>query len=414
VKGDGSSALSLWRGRLAFLLLAALATVAVSCGGGDDRFSIDDEVGAFSPRWTDAAPTWSRDGKGIAFASDRHRKRHKFDLYVMESDGTGVRRLTTIPVREDEQVPPFTGRFIKNVRWSPDGRSIAFVVVWDYGDWNPAELGLYVVRVRDGKPTVLVSRDRAAEALDYAWSPDSSTIAFLEPLHPDTARVIDPRGGRPQRLSDGEFSSLQWFPDSSRVALFSLEAISIVDVRRRNEETLVRLEDGADEGSLSPDGRKIAFESGYEMYVMNVDGSERRRVTNTERADYDPAWSPDSSKIAFVSGRDLEEPHFFTTELYVADATGSGLRRITKHDEDIEDSNATWSPDGEWLTFDRGGEAYIIRPDGSRERPFPRDFSWAPDGSEVAFAYRGAIFAMRADGTRVRMLTQPSRGKGGG
>lgn len=53
----------------------------------------------------------------------------------------------------------------------------------------------------------------------------------------------------------------------------------------------------------SPDGRRIAFSSDSDIYVMNADGSEVRQLTDHEAVDRTPAWSPDGSRIAFSSNR---------------------------------------------------------------------------------------------------------------
>ena len=60
--------------------------------------------------------------------------------------------------------------------------------------------------------------------------------------------------------------------------------------------------------SWSPDGQRIAFDSNrdgdWELYVMNADGSEVRKLTQNDGSDYYPAWSPDGQRIAFQSDRD--------------------------------------------------------------------------------------------------------------
>ena len=97
----------------------------------------------------------------------------------------------------------------------------------------------------------------------------------------------------------------------------------------------------------SPDGRRIVFERrfgrrqsngvrvrrsvGYEVHVMNADGSGQQRLTprgSDLRAGLDdqrrPGWSPDGRRIAFVSKRDGND------EVYVMNADGSGQRNLTR------------------------------------------------------------------------------------
>ncbi len=85
--------------------------------------------------------------------------------------------------------------------------------------------------------------------------------------------------------------------------------------------------------SLSPDGKRIAFVRGADIYVMNADGTDVGRLVENA---YSPAWSPDGTRIAFVSGRDGNE------EIYVMNADGSGQTRLT--DNLAHDGFPAWSP----------------------------------------------------------------------
>jgi Tol biopolymer transport system component len=108
---------------------------------------------------------------------------------------------------------------------------------------------------------------------------------------------------------------------------------------------------------FSPDGRQIVFRSGrdgnHELYLMNADGSNPRRLTHHAATDTMPAFSPDGKQVAFTSNR--EGNH----ELYLLDLEGEGkpgeLRRLT-HSPGF-DTHPVFSPDGRWLVFSsqRGG-----------------------------------------------------------
>ena len=80
------------------------------------------------------------------------------------------------------------------------------------------------------------------------------------------------------------------------------------------------------------DGKKIAYSAGsfsersYELYIMNVDGSGKTRLTSNSFNDYNPVWSPDGTRIAFYSERGDER------DIYVMNADGSEEVRLTEVD----------------------------------------------------------------------------------
>ena len=89
--------------------------------------------------------------------------------------------------------------------------------------------------------------------------------------------------------------------------------------------------------SWSPDGKRIAFTSfrngrKWDIYVMDADGDNQRRLTNHPDGDWNPSWSPDGKRIAFVSNRTRD----LNPDIYVMDADGSNPRNLTNHPDDDE------------------------------------------------------------------------------
>lgn len=154
--------------------------------------------------------------------------------------------------------------------------------------------------------------------------------------------------------------------------------------------------------SFSTDGRRIAFSSSREgrtkIYSMNIDGTDTKRLTNPPQGDDSfPAWSWDGTKIAFSSTRD--DPAcgasglFCKNEIYVMNADGSDVRRITLNAAD--DYYPTWAPDGRRLAFvsERDGRAqiYAMNIDGSNVVRITSSAgndtwpAWGPDGARIAY-----------------------------
>jgi Tol biopolymer transport system component len=176
-----------------------------------------------------------------------------------------------------------------------------------------------------------------------------------------------------------------------------------------------------DEGfpTWAPDGMHIAFTSrmdgNNEIYVMDMNGMNVKRLTNNPADDFAPAWSPDGSTIAFVSDRDNPTG---VNYLYLMNADGSGVVRLTNGNEN--DYSPAWSPDGNKIAFradiDGNGDIYVVNAEGSGRVNLTNnpasDWSpaWSPDGSLIAFQTNRdgnwEIYVMNSDGSQPINLTE--------
>jgi len=168
----------------------------------------------------------------------------------------------------------------------------------------------------------------------------------------------------------------------------------------------------------SPDGTRIAFmtnrDGNQEIYVMDANGGNPRRITRHPGIDATPTWSPAGNQIAFTSDRSG------SPQIYIVDADGlSQPRRITS-DESWAD-RATWSPapNNEIAYAARSGPGFDIKVydvatgatrsltngEGSNESP-----AFSPTGRHLAFAStrlgNQQIFVVGRDGNGLRQVTK--------
>jgi Tol biopolymer transport system component len=242
------------------------------------------------------------------------------------------------------------------------------------------------------------------------WSPDGSTIAFDDGRNIHGSPLIVPNGhiftvradgtGLTQitRGNGGEFSP-SWSPDGTHLAITAKEpglpaGISILDLATGNMEPITTSPyrgywDAAPD--YSPDGQQIAFirvrqliEKGSTrdltaLFVVDVDGSDLRRLTPWTMNAGLPSWSPDGSRIAFNSRDHSIAPGSGDAQIFTIRPDGTDLTRLTA------ETNAasfwpSWSPDGARIVFTR----YVFAPESQ--------------------AFR--LYTMKADGSRAAPLTE--------
>ena len=169
---------------------------------------------------------------------------------------------------------------------------------------------------------------------------------------------------------------------------------------------------------LSPDGTKLTFYSSlggcYDIFVLDLDSTSLTQltgVTEYERCNEMPHWSPDGSKIVFMSSRHPE----LGWDVYVVNADGTGAVNVSNNPstDPATSADATdgWSPDGRVvLRSHRDGtqRTYLVQPDGTGLTPlfgsgdylFPE---WSPNGAKVFACSEGEgdweCYVMDADGS---------------
>jgi TolB protein len=268
-------------------------------GSGARPFTNDPQVGPYSN-----LPDRSPDGTRVLFSSGPSPS--SLGIYVANKDGTDVLRIDP----GDFQVNQWPA-------WSPDGTEIVF-----NGGPSAVEQDLFLMKA-DGSG---VRRLTAGESMDYCprWSPDGQKLVFSSVVA-DTFRLMtwDRTEGTVSELLPRGFEAEcgDWSPDGSRIAFSStpdhdypsLEgmaswtprmSIYVLDVATRAITQLTDLAGTSARPRWSPDGHQILFHStesigtvpfsqlgtAYELYVIEADGSDIRRLTRNDMYDAHPAW----------------------------------------------------------------------------------------------------------------------------
>lgn len=181
------------------------------------------------------------------------------------------------------------------------------------------------------------------------------------------------------------------------------------------------------EPSYSADGAKIAWNRNGDVWTMDADGTDKRRLTGGPAQDFDPAFSPDGRAVAFARYTAEDD----RTDIYVK-SLGGGLRQVTD-DGDLE-RNLSFGPNGYRIAFTLNedeaipgcngcvypSEVATVRADGTGRRvvtdtPGREGASnpdWSPDGRTLVFTHyddndqeQARVETVRADGTGRRTVS---------
>lgn len=150
------------------------------------------------------------------------------------------------------------------------------------------------------------------------------------------------------------------------------------------------------------------------LFTMDSDG---KSIHDLKLEGFDPGWSPDGKRLAFASAKDEA-----ASEIYIVNADGSGLVRVTRLKGGSHAGHPVWSPDGKRIAFYRWigkiPEVFVVSVDGGEAKQLTSgggvDPTWSPDSKKIAFASASAgsiqIYSVRADGGGLTQLTNAKPG----
>ena len=191
---------------------------------------------------------------------------------------------------------------------------------------------------------------------DPTWSSNRTKIAFVSNRNRGFVQIyiMDADEKNPIRLTDGVWEeSPDWSLVGQKIAFTSRNAqgkghIAVMDTNGKN---LFKLTEGYNP-SWSPDGTLVAFDRRNEehhsqIHVINVNSHEINNLTRDLRNASRPVWSPNGRKIAYVSPED----GFY--QIYVMNADGKNRKRLTNNraHKQVDNRQPTWSPDGQTIAY---------------------------------------------------------------
>jgi Tol biopolymer transport system component len=386
-------------------------------------------------------PSWSPDGKWIAFSSDRnttwtgHDEGHGWEhtqelsVYIIRPDGRGFRKVSSRP-----------GYSQGSPKWSPDGKRIVFyemLVEATWGARRPNYVGkafsqIVSVDVASGDRTEHTTGTELKLHPQYLNDKD---IGYLVKYGPNEGLAYT-SGHAPVKMA--MLRAPDWTPDGKSVIY---EKVSFKPVRPLlkplfswDKDWDYRFTDVYPQ--MSHDGWIVYTEKqtgNSSIDVMRPDGSEKRKVFESSGRGLDetkvrmglagafqPAWSPDGEWIAFGLGYWFAERQTMTAALWRVRRDGSGAEQLT--DGTLHSGFPSYSSDGKEVVFRVWSEKEkglrILNLETRKTRVLTEGFDnlpgWSPDGKRIVFTRRREdnnydVYTIRPDGTGLfRCTDHPS------
>lgn len=321
-------------------------------------------------------------------------------------------------------------------KMSPDGTWIAYVVTETNWEENAYETEIWLAQATTGEKFQLTNSKKSNNS--PIWAPDGKTLAFLS-TRDDKSQIylIRPNGGEAKALTKFEtgVNGFEFAPDGKsiiftatapdpkafkeRVEKYSdyevvredykmthLYAISISDTSTKlpTPKPLTQgLEFSVNNFSISPDGKKIAFDATKnpdlihvntaDIYVLNLSDSTTRRIVTLKGPDNNPVWSPDSKQIAFTTTNENEYFFYANRMIAVVPAEG-GVSTILSQNFDENANLLAWSREGIWFSGlqKTTSHLYLLSSDTKQisqitksDNELASQFSFSKDYKQTAF-----------------------------
>jgi len=304
---------------------------------------------------------------------------------------------------------------------SPDGERVAFTVTRLDREADESRSTIWVVDAGGGEPRPFTSgpKDSAPR-----WSPDGRTLAFLRKPGDDPAQIflMAADGGEARQLTRLPLGvgAPAWSPDGARIACSARTG----DPPPPKESKQARPFRRIDSVKYRLNGEGFIYDRRRHLFVVRVSDGEAQQVTSGDWDDTEPAWSPNGRTLAFVSARQRTREHDNLNQLWLVPASGGRTRLLA--DAEGGGGPPAWSPDGGRIaqSFAPPGPANatlrVVEVRGGRAEPLDARFDrhthleggprWLDDRRVASLAEdRGAVAVVVAQRRRPTRWLAPGR-----
>ena len=268
-------------------------------------------------------------------------------------------------------------------QWSPDGKSIAYVLTKADLEKSAYDSDLWLIDA-DGRNDRQLTRTRGAD-FRPRWSPDGTRIAFLSDRNGNNDILVIPASGDEATVivdAPTPIREFEWSPDGTRIAFTRIDEATPEEEKRAAERD---------------DARVVGEKKHVHLHVVDVESGATRRLTSGVFSVLTLSWSPDGKTVAFDRGPGTTLDDLYRTDIYTVNVDTAESRPLLARFG--FERNPRYSPDGKWIAFTTSGGVHdwviehaihVMPASGGASRDVsqayartPEDFSWSDDSHSL-------------------------------